>query len=55
MGDVPDLIYIKTEEEITVEFDMYITPEIVKVNGKQVVGYYEQRTLNTITYLEIKE
>jgi hypothetical protein len=54
-GDIPGELYIQTEEEITEKFPFFITPEIVEANGRSVVGYYEQRTINTITYLEIKQ
>jgi uncharacterized protein (UPF0305 family) len=52
-GDLPDEIYIKTEEEITVAFDFFITSEVVAMNGKKVVGYYEERTQNTITSIRL--
>lgn len=53
-GDLPGELFIVTEEEITEKFPFFITPEIVKANGKKVVGYYQQRTQNTITSLEAK-
>ena len=52
-GDLAGELYIKTEEEITEKFPFFITPEIVRANGKIVVGYYQQRTLNTITSIEV--
>jgi len=54
-GDLPGELLITTEEEITLSFPFYITSEIVQANGKEVIGYYDQRTLNSIISLEIKE
>ncbi|HAQ37145.1 MAG TPA: hypothetical protein DCQ58_01435, partial [Saprospirales bacterium] len=54
-GDLPGELFITTVEEITMIFPFYITSEIVNANGKEVIGYYDQRTLNTIISLEIKE
>ncbi len=54
IGDLPGEIYITTEEEITEKFSFFITSDIVALNGKVVTAHYEQRTLNTITSLEIK-
>ncbi|MBK7221183.1 MAG: hypothetical protein IPH94_07580 [Saprospiraceae bacterium] len=54
-GDLPGEIYITTEEEITEKFSFFITAELVALNGKVVTAHYEQRTLNTITSLEITE
>lgn len=52
-SDLPDELLITTEEEITERFEFYITSEIVKANGKRVVGYYESRTQNTIHRIEL--
>lgn len=52
-GDQPDIIYIQTEEEYRAAFYFFITPEIVALNGQTVDGYYEERTLNTITKLKV--
>ncbi len=54
-GDLPGELYIQTEEEITEKFPFFITLDIVKANGKQVTGYYEQRTQNTITSITVKQ
>jgi hypothetical protein len=53
-GDTPGELYIVTEEEITYKFPFFITPQIVTANGKTVVGYYEERTSNVITALQVK-
>ena len=52
-GDLPGELFITTEEEITEKFEFFITPEIVKANGAKVVGYYDQRTQNTIHAIEL--
>jgi hypothetical protein len=54
-GDIPDELYIKTEEEITYKFPFFITPQIVRANGREVTGYFEERTLNTIIALKVKK
>ena len=54
-GDLPGELYIKTEEEITEKFPFFITDDIVKLNGKTVVGYYQQRTKNTIVSMKLIE
>ncbi len=53
-GDTPGELYIVTEEEITYKFPFFITPQIVTANGKTVVGFYEERTSNLITALQVK-
>lgn len=52
-GDLPDELFITTEEEITERFPFFITPEIVEANGALVMGFYEQRTQNTIHAIEL--
>lgn len=54
-GDLPGMLYIKTEEEHVESFPFFVTPELVAANGKQVVGYFEQRVQNTIVSFEIKK
>lgn len=54
-GDVPGELYIKTEEEITEKFPFFITADIVQANGKVVVGFYDQRTSNTITGFKVSQ
>lgn len=53
-GDLPGELFIVTEEGVIKKFPFFITPEIVKANGKKVVGYYQQRTQNNIIFLEVK-
>lgn len=52
-GDLPDIVYVTTEEEISVPFEYFITPEIVAANGKKVTAYYEERTQNVISGIEL--
>ena len=52
-GDIPDELYIQTEEEITLKFPFFIDKEIVKLNGKKVVGDYQERTQNTIVAIKL--
>ncbi len=54
-GDLPGMLYIQTEEEHVEAFPFFVTPELVGANGKQVVGYFDQRVQNTIVSLELKE
>ena len=53
LGDVPDKLFITTKEEITETFPFFITPQIVALNGSKVIGYYQTRTNNTITDMEM--
>lgn len=53
-GDLPGELMITDDHDRSEKFLFYLTPEIVQANGKVVVGYFEPRTQNTITALEIK-
>lgn len=53
-GDLPGELKITDDHDRFEKFSFFITPEIVQANGKVVVGYFEPRTQNTITALEIK-
>ncbi|WP_435355059.1 hypothetical protein [Emticicia sp. SJ17W-69] len=52
-GDLPGTVTITTKENTTLSFDFFVTKEMVAVNGKRVVGYYEERTQNIITALKL--
>lgn len=52
LGDLPDELYVTTEEEIRYIFPFFITQEIVQANGSQVHAYYEVITVNTILSIE---
>ena len=47
-GDVPDVISING-----ITFEFFITPEMVKANGKTVTAIYEERTENTIKRIKV--
>lgn len=54
-SDLPDEVYIKTTEGVTDTFPLFISAPVVKVNGKQVTGYYEKRThLTVVSFKPIK-
>jgi hypothetical protein len=48
-GDLPGKIRIHDPESASLEFDCYITEEMVRVDGQLVEGWYEVRTRNQIT------
>ena len=54
-GDLPGELKITDDHDRSEKFSFFITPEIVQANGKVVVGYYETRTQNSLTSLEIKQ
>lgn len=48
-GDLPSVLRIHDPEDQSIEFEFFITPELVEADGTLVVGYYDQRTNNRIT------
>lgn len=52
-GDEPSTIRIVSAENTTKTFDYFITKEMVAANDSVVVGYYEERTSNTIKSLKV--
>ena len=48
-GDLPSVLRIHDPEYQSIEFEFFITPELVEADGTLVVGYYDQRTNNRIT------
>jgi len=50
-GDLPGRIRIHDPEDLSLEFDFFITPEMVQADGRLVEGLYEDRTTNTILAL----
>ncbi len=54
-GDLPGEVSIMASDGENVYFKYFITPELVAVNEKKVTGFYEERTLNTITSIELLE
>jgi hypothetical protein len=54
-GDLPGKITITPATGEPVDFEFFISPEIVVKNKKTLTAFYEQRTQNVITELEIKK
>ncbi|GAB2532147.1 hypothetical protein [Spirosoma aerophilum] len=52
-GDLPGMITITTAANLTLRFPFFITKELVDANGSVVVGFYEERTENTITAIKL--
>lgn len=52
-GDLPGTVSITSKDNTTLEFDFFVTKEMVAVNGKRVVGYYEERGQNIITAIKL--
>lgn len=54
-SDLPSTISITTANNQKLFFDYYITPEMVKINGRKVVAYYEEVVSNTITKIKVSK
>lgn len=54
-SDLPSTISITTANNQKLLFDYYITPEMVKINGRKVVAYYEEVVSNTITKIKVSK
>jgi hypothetical protein len=52
-GDLPSLLRIHDPEDQSLEFEFFITPELVEAEGSLVVGFYDQRTENKIISLKL--
>ncbi len=52
-GDEPGKIAITTDDNTTETFQYFVTKEMVAANGKVVVGYFEERTQNTIKSIKV--
>lgn len=52
-GDLPSTIRIHDPEDQSLEFEFFITPELVEAEGTLVVGYYDQRTENKIVSMKL--
>lgn len=52
-GDLPGEVTITTKNKTTMTFPFFVTAEMVKANGKSVVGFYEERNQNTITAIKL--
>ena len=51
-GDLPSLLRIHDPEDQSLEFEFFITPELVEAEGTLVIGFYDQRTNNRITTIK---
>lgn len=54
-GDLPSLIRIHDPEDQSLEFEFFITPELVEAEGTLVVGFYDQRTENKIISMKLSK
>ncbi len=54
-SDLPSTISITTTDNQKLLFDYYITPEMVKINGRKVMAYYEEVVSNTITKIRVSK
>lgn len=52
-GDEPGKISITTDDNTTETFPYFVTKEMVAANGSIVVGYFEERTQNTIKSIKV--
>lgn len=53
IGDLPDSFTVKKEDGNILSFPFFITPEMVKANGKKVDVYYMQREVSTVKEIEL--
>lgn len=54
-GDLPGLITINNENGESQKFELFVTQEMVAVNGKLVRVYFTERVVNRITYIRPSE
>ncbi len=54
-GDLPGSLSITTADEISVKFEFFLTQEMVDANGKKVEAYFEPRTENKITKIQLQK
>ncbi len=52
-GDLPGNVSIRSKDNTSLDFEFFITAEMVKYNNKKVVGIYEERTKNFITSIKL--
>jgi hypothetical protein len=52
-GDEPGKISITTDDNTTETFYYFVTKQMVAANGKIVIGYFEERTQNTIKSMKV--
>jgi hypothetical protein len=51
-GDLPNKISVSNAEQ-TLDFEYYVTEEMVKFNGKTITVFYEERTSNNLVEIKI--
>lgn len=51
-GDLPNKIFVSNGEQ-TLDFEYYVTEEMVKFNKKTVTVFYEERTSNDLVELKV--
>lgn len=51
-GDLPNKISVSNSKQ-TLDFEYYVTEEMVKFNGKTITVFYEERTNNDLVELKI--
>lgn len=54
-GDLPGTVSITTKDNEVFDFDFFVTEEMVKINGKKVVAYFEKRPENIITSIKLSK
>lgn len=54
-GDLPGKVSITSADNNTLTFAFFVTKEMVEVNGKKVVGYYEERPENVIKAIKLSK
>ncbi|MVM41241.1 hypothetical protein GO730_32035 [Spirosoma sp. HMF3257] len=52
-GDLPGKISITATDNTVLDFEFFVTKEMVEANGESVVGFYEERTANTIKSINL--
>jgi len=52
-GDLPGEISIWAKDGENLDFDFFVTSEMVAANGKKVKGYYDTRTKNTLRSISL--
>ena len=54
-GDLPDTLHITSNENEEIRFQYFITPEIVRYNGKRLTALYAQRVYNKVLKFNMTE
>ncbi len=54
-GDLPGKVKITAQDGKSVDFEYFITPEMVKYNNKTLTAFYEERAQNIIRELQVQK